>query len=134
MNYLCVVIILFSAGLYKSAFSTDSFEKPVCFLFVFFSLFCVEFDVIFRSFIKRKTSGTSSSNEWQRVGQWVTMNDSNWQRMTTRGTTSGRTSDSKWYNEWQRVTMRVYERQQMTANDNELLFLIIFLFLKKRGT
>ena len=87
---------------------------------------------IFRSFIKRQTSGTSSGNEWQRVIQPVA------------------TSDNKWYNEWQRVTtndkgwQRVVQQviandsrwQRVTRNDNgwynEWPFRLIFLFFQIR--
>ena len=45
--------------------------------------------VIYWSFIKRQTIGTTSDNdwynEWQRVIQRVTTNDNEWQRVTTSG-------------------------------------------------
>ena len=45
--YLCVVIILFSTGLFKSVFSTFSFEKLGFSVFLcFLSLLGFEFDVI----------------------------------------------------------------------------------------
>ena len=48
-HYSCAVFIMFNTGLYRSAFSTYLFEKPVvlsfCAVCVYF--FCVEFDVIF---------------------------------------------------------------------------------------
>ena len=47
-HYSCAVIILFNAGLYKSAFSTYLFRKLVVLSFCTFCayFFCVEFDVI----------------------------------------------------------------------------------------
>ena len=47
-HYACVVIILFNMGLYKSAFSTDSFGKLAFCL----SVLCqTEFDITFINFI-----------------------------------------------------------------------------------
>ena len=58
----------------------------------------------------------SSGNEWQ----WVTTNDSEWQRAATSGTMNG--------NEWQRTT----------ASDNEWQWVVISanfpFFTNKRGT
>ena len=50
-----------------------------------------------RSFIKRQTSDTSTSKEWQRVAM----------------------NDNEWYNERQRVTTNDNEWQQMTTSDSE---------------
>ena len=49
------------------------------------------------------TTGTTSDNEWQRVVQWVTMNDNEQQRMTT--------SNKKW--QWMTASDKTneYERQ-----------------------
>ena len=64
-------------------------------------------------FIKRKTSGTSSDNEWQQM----TTSGNEWQRVVQRVvqrvTVSGTTSDNEWCNKWQRVTM------SNTTSDNE---------------
>ena len=51
-HYSWVAIILFHTDLHKSAFSTYSFEKLLCFflvflVFCFFCLLCLEFDVSF---------------------------------------------------------------------------------------
>ena len=57
---------------------------------------------ILKIFNKKRTSGTSSDNEWQRwqqVAQWVTTSDNEWQQVTTSGT--------KNENEWQRVVPTV---------------------------
>ena len=75
-----------------------------------------------------------------RVVHRVTTSDSEWQRVTTSGTTSDNecitsdnecitsdneciTSDNEWYNEWQRVVQRVTkndsELQRVTARDKE---------------
>ena len=59
MHYLRVVIILFSVGLYQSAFSTYSYVKgfrPVFWFFVFlhlllFIFLCFEFDVTSKDII-----------------------------------------------------------------------------------
>ena len=59
---------------------------------------------------------TASDNEWQRVVQRVTMND------TTSDNERQRMADSD--NEWQRVAQRV------TTNNNEWPFLLIFFFFK----
>ena len=64
-------------------------------------------------FIKRKTSGTSSDNEWQQM----TTSGNEWQRVVQRVvqrvTVSGTTSDNEWCNKWQRVTM------SKTTSDNK---------------
>ena len=53
--YSCVVIILLNTGLYKSAFSTNSFRKLIfCLSALFvcvFCLLCVDFDLIFINFV-----------------------------------------------------------------------------------
>ena len=81
------------------------------------------------SFIKRKTRGTSSENEWQ----WVTTNYNEWQRVVQRATTCGTTSDNEWQqvvqrmttsgatsdNAWQRVTANDKEWYQMIMSDSE---------------
>ena len=67
---------------------------------------------IWRSFIKRQTSGTSSDNEWQRVVQRGTTNDNEWQGMTK----SGATKDKEWCNEWQRMTTSDNKWQRVTTS------------------
>ena len=52
---------------------------------------------------------TTSDNEWQ----WVTMNGNEWQRVLQRVTAN----DSEWYNEWQRITMS--GTTSGTTSDNE---------------
>ena len=67
---------------------------------------------IYRSFIKRQTSGKSSDSEWY----------NEWQPMATSGTTSDTTNDNKWYNKWQRVVKRVtksdIEWREVTTSSN----------------
>ena len=79
------------------------------------------------SFLKRQTSGTSSDNEWQRVVQRVTTSGktsyNEWQRVTTSQNEWQRVAKSD--KEWQRVV------QQVTTNDKEWPFRLVFLFLKK---
>ena len=48
---------------------------------------------------------TDECNEWQRVVNWVTTNDNEWQWMKTSN------------NEWQQVTKNDNEWQRMTASD-----------------
>ena len=46
----------------------------------------------------------SSDNERQRVVQWMTTNDNEWQRVTMNGNKWQlmTTSNNEWYNEWKR--------------------------------
>ena len=55
LAYCSCVVILFNMDLYKSVFSTYSFQKQVFFFFFFvflraFCVFCSEFDAIFMNF------------------------------------------------------------------------------------
>ena len=49
MHYLCVVIILFNTGLYKSAFSPDTFGKLFCLSFLSFCAFCIMLNLMYPS-------------------------------------------------------------------------------------
>ena len=79
--------------------------------------------------------------EWQRVTASGTTSDNEWQRVVQRVTTSGKTSYNEWqrvttsHNEWQRVAKsdKEWQRvvQQVTTNDKEWPFRLVFLFLKK---
>ena len=78
------------------------------------------------SFIRRQTSGASSDsewhNEWQPVTTSGTMNDIQWQRVTTSDKEWQRvtTNDNEWYNKWQRVTTSsTTNDKRVTTNDSE---------------
>ena len=84
---------------------------------------------IYRSFIKRQASGTSSGNEWQRMttsdnewyNEWqrITTSENEWYNEWQRMTMSGTTNDNKWYNEWPRVTANEKEWQRMRKSNKK---------------